>query len=483
MALNNLLSISLWVILLIISIIVLGVIIFLTFTERILKRKVVLKQQKEDNSSTRRIKLLISSHEEPENKLRKVNAIAKEIFRDSYNIDSKISYYELADKFQKQGKKNASKFCQEMFKILYSGETLQPKKVSELTKILEKINQETQEEKSFKKLEKNMKLSLKISKQRESLLKKFTEAENKFIDKFAKEKTPTTQEQPVTPPQTATQPKALPTTQQIPTGYKTKRQKLQNLPLVKLFKFRLTPGITLTSEIESKQIPKQTSPKWSSIKLKVPLLLKKKQEEKIQEKSTYQKIDDLQKEIIERQKQVEKFRTGQQIQELKKTAVEIEINKEQWPPVTFTPKHLNETRKMSPELENSFQKTNKEINLLEKEIKNKQKEIKKLRSRPIQRTIKPQTEKQNPMIKRLFGRPNKNIEKEIQEKKKQIEIINLKKETHINPHYNAPKVVPPRKQKIEAIPKNKILKKEEFIHHVDNMDRLKEKIRARRVGL
>ena len=485
MALNSLLSISPWVILLIISIITLGVIIFLTLTERILKRKVYLKQQKEDNSTTRRIKLLLSSHEEPENKLRRINAIAKEIFNEAYNLDSKISYYELAEKFQKQGKKNASMFCQEMFKILYSGETLQSDKVHQLAKTLEKINQEAQEEKSFKKLEKNMKLSLGISKPRNNLLKRFSKAEDKFIDKFAKEKTiPTQQTQPETPAQTTIQP--LPTTKQIPIEYKTKRQRLQNLPLIKLFKFRKTPGITLTSEIEPDKIEKQLSLKWSSIKLKVPFFPKKEQKEKIQEKSTYQKIDDLQREVIERQKQIEKFRTQQQIQELQKTAVEVEINKnKQWPPVTFTPKHLNETRKMSPEMESSFQKANKEIDLLENEIKHKQKEIKKLQIQPVQKIIKQPTEKQNPVIKKFFGESDREIDREIQRKKKQIEIINLRKEQHNYSNYNtpAPKVTPPKKQKIEATPQNKTLKKEEYIHHVDNMDRIKEKIRMRRIGL
>lgn len=482
MALNSLLSINPWVILLIISIITLGVIIFLTFTERILKRKVYLKQQKEDNSPARRIKLLISTHEDPKNKLRKINLIAKEIFRDAYNIDSRVSYYELADKFQKQGKKNAMKFCQEMFNILYAGKELQSKNVYELAKILEKINQRAQEEKSFKKLEKNMKLSLKISKQKDNLFKRFTNAENKFINKFARDKkAPTEQELSQTPTQTTIPTQALPTTKPLPIEYKTKRQKLQDLPLVKLFKFRKTPGITLTSEIEPDKIQKQFSPMWSSIRLKVPLLEKKKQEKKIKEISTYQKIDDLQREIINRQKQIDKFRTQQQIQKLQKTAVEIEINKEQWPPVTFTPKHLNEKRKMSPETQKSFEKANKEITLLEDEIKNKQKEMKKLQSRPIKRLPKPNVEKQDSIIRKIFGKSNTEVEKEI--KRKQIEIINLKKETHINPHYSAPRVIPPKRQKIEFTPENKPLKKEEYIHHVDNMDRIKSRIRDRRANI
>ena len=484
MALNILLSISPWVILLIISIITLSIIIFLTLTERILKRKVNLKQQKEDNSPTRRIKLLISSHEEPENKLRRVNAIAREIFKEAYNIDSKISYYELADKFQKQGKKNASKFCQEMFKILYSGETLQSKKVYELAKILEKINQETQEEKSFKKLEKNMRVSLKLSKQKSNLLKRFSKVEDKFIDKFAKEKREPQEEQTTTSQTTSPQPKPLPITNQVPTEFKTKRQRLQNLPLAKLFKFRKTPGITLTSEIEPDKSKKQLSLTWSSIKLKTPLLSKKKQEKKIIEKSTYQKIDDLQREVIEKQKQIERMRTQKQIQELQRTAVEVEINKkEQWPPVTFTPKHLNETRKMSPEMEHSFEKANKEIELLEGEIKNKQKAIKKLQSSPIKRTIKPPIEDSNTIIKKFFGKSDKDLEKEIQKKKKQIEIINLKKEQHNYSDYNAPKVVTPKKQTIEFTPENKPIEKEDFIHDVDSMDRIKEQIRTRRMGI
>ena len=125
MALNIL---STWIIIILILIITISIVIFLIFTEKILRKKVVIKQRREENSTSRRIKLLISTNEEPKNKLRKINAIAKEIFRDFYGIDSKISYYELSEKFQKRGKKNHAKFCQMMFTILYSGEEIQSKK-------------------------------------------------------------------------------------------------------------------------------------------------------------------------------------------------------------------------------------------------------------------------------------------------------------------------------------------------------------------
>ena len=491
MALNTLLSIDPWVILLMISIITLGVILYLTFTERVLKRKIDLKQQKEENSPTKRIKFLISSHDDSRNKLKKINSIAREIFRDVYNVDSRTSYYELAEKFETEKKQSATKFCQEMFRILYSGETIQSEKIAHLAKILEKINQEAQEEKSFKKLERDMKSSLKITKQGDSLFKKIFKAEDKLVDKFAKEKQIPQQQEQNTRIETnqQTQPTISPIAQQTQIEYKTKRQKLQNLPLIKLFRFRQPQGITLTSEIEQDKIENQSNSNWASIKLKVPIFSKKKQEKQIpekktQEKSIYQKIDDLQREVIERQKQIERMRTQQQIQELQRTAVEVEINKkEQWPPIKFTPMHLNEPKKMSPEMEKSFEKANNEIILLKNEIKNKQKDIKKLKSRPIPMRIKPQIEKPKTIMTTLFGKSDRDIEIEIQKKKQQIEIVNLKKEQHNYPTYNAPKVITPKKQIIEATPKNNPIKKEEFIHHVDNMDRIREKIRERRMEL
>jgi uncharacterized membrane-anchored protein len=129
-------------------------------------------------------------------------------------------------------------------------------------------------------------------------------------------------------------------------------------------------------------------------------------------------------------------------------------------------------------MESSFQKANKEIGLLENEIKHKQKEIKKLKSSPIKTTIKSPMKKPT-IIKKFFGQSDKNIEREI--KRKQIEITNLKKETH--QYYDAPKVTAPKRPKIEVVPKNKPIKKEEFIHHVDNMDRIKERIRTRRINI
>ncbi len=475
MVLNILSSASLWIIILIIFIITASVIIFLTLTEKILKRKVVIKQQKEDNSPARRIKLLISTKEDPQNKLRKINLIAKEIFRDSYNLDTKTSYYELADKFQKQGKKNHSKFCQEMFKILYSGEELQLKKTEDLVKLLEKINSEVQEDKNFKKLEKSMRDSIRPSQQKISLFAKFTKAEDKLIDKFAKEKKLQTQEQQIQP---TLQAKSLPTTPQIQTEYKTKRQRLQNLPLIKLFRFGKTNKTILTSQEEQIKQAIKESPR----ELKVPVL---ETEKESKEKSTYQEIEDLQKEIIEREKHVEKLRTAQQIQNIERNSEEIEVNKNKtWPPISITPKHLGEIRKMSPQMESSFQKANKEINLLENEIKIKQKEMKKLKSEPIPKMEKFIPTKSSPIIKKFLktiGNKNKKIEKEILKKQKQIHIINIKKEPY--PTYNVPEVKIPKRYKIEEAPKNKPLKKEEFIHHVDNMERIKSRIHSRRAGI
>ncbi|MEN7982084.1 MAG: hypothetical protein ABFQ65_01410 [Nanoarchaeota archaeon] len=476
MALNNLLSISLWIIIALIFIITISIIIFLVLTEKILKKKIVIKQKKEENSPKRRIKLLISTEEEPKNKLRKINAIAKEIFRNNYGIDSKISYYELAEKFQKQGKQTFAKFCQEMFKILYSGKELQLQKTKELAKLLEKIEKQVQEEKSFKNLEKNMKASIKNSPSKINLFKKFSKIENKFIDKFAKEKTIQEKSQQDQTQNLIERPKQLPKTTQVPLEYKTKREKLQNLPLIKLFKFKensQTP-LNLEKEITQKQTVFRPTTKT--------LFFKKKKE-----KSTYQKIEDLQKEVIEKEKQIETLRTKQQIQKLKTAEINIEINKNQsWPPVTFTPKHLNETRKMSPTIEDSFQKVNKEIKLLENEIKIKQNQMRKIQSNPIQKIPEHSTQKPSPIIKgflKKISKETKNIDKEMSLKQKQINLINLKKEPTNYSSYSTPKVVSPKKQKIEATPKNKSLKKEEFIHHVDNMERIKSRIHSRRAGI
>lgn len=481
MILNILLSP--WVIIILILIVALSVIIFLILTEKILKKKVVIKQRREENSPSRRIKLLISTKEEPQNKLRKINAIARELFRNFYRIDTKLSYYELAEKFREEGKTISARFCQDMFTILYSGEELQSSKMTEMAKLLEKIEKEVREDKSFKNLERDMRASIKP--QKISIFKKFSKVEDKFIDKFAREKRESQKIQETEQNAIQTQsPKPLPKTTQIPIEYNTKRGRLKNLPLIKLFRFRKEPQTTLTSEKEIKQ---GKTPIWSKINLNVPILQKKEKEGPVQkEKSSYQKIEDLQKEIIEREQQIEKLRTKQQIKNLERTAVDIEINKDKsWPPVTFTPKHLNEIRKMSPQMEDSFKRTNKEIEILEREIFEKRKTMKKIQSIPVQKIPKQKIEKPSPVIKKFLKKitgETKKIDKEMLIKQKQIKLINLKKEPEY-PNYRAPKVVAPKKQKIEASAKKRLLKKEEFIHHVDNMDRIKSRINSRRANL
>lgn len=477
MALNTLLSIIPWVILILISLAAIAIIVFLVFAEKVLKKKVVIKQQKEENSPQRRIKLLISTKEPTQNKLRKLNALAKEIFR-NYRFDSKLSYYEMADRFTEKGKKDPARFCREMFTIFYSGEELDSKKIIDLANLLLKIEEKFREEKSLRNLERNMQTSMKEHPQI-NLLQKLKKTENKIIDKFARERKiePLQEEIPAKEP-VAQRPRPLPKTPQI--TYATKRDKLKNLPLIRLFRFgtkrqEVQPEIKKYSEKEIPEAPKP-QPEIQTSKINIPK----------KEKSKYQTIEDLKNEILERQRQIEKLRTEQQIKKLETPKVEIEINKDKsWPPVTFTPKHLNETRKMSPEIEESFQKTNREIELLENEIKTKQHKLKNLEPKPMQESAEYHVKKPSPAIKRFLNkitRQDKNIDKEMSMKKKQIDLINIKREPNY-PSYSAPKVVAPRKKTIKAEPKNKPLKKEEYIHNVDNMDRIKGRIYMRRARL
>ncbi len=479
MALNTLLSILPWVILILVSLAAIAIIVFLVFTEKVLKKKVVIKQQKEENSPQRRIRLLISTKESPQNKLRKLNALAKEIFR-NYGFDSKLSYYEMADRFKEKGKKSSAKFCSEMFTIFYSGEELDSKKIIDLAGLLLGIEQEFREEKNLRNIEKNIKTSIKES-PKVDLFQKLKKTENKIINKFAREERIEPLQEEISVGKSVNQrPRPLPKTPQI--NYTTKRDKLKNLPLIRLFRFgtkrqEIQSEIKKSPEKEIQKIPK-TEVQTSKTDIST--------EETKKQKSKYEIIENLKNEILKRQKQIERLKTEQQIKKLENPKIEIEINKNKsWPPVTFIPKHLNEIKKMSPEIEESFQEINKEIGLLEDEIKSKQHKLKNLEQRPIQKMAEYPVKKPSFAIKKFLDkitRQDKNIDKEMSMKKKQIDLINVKKEPEY-PNYSAPKVIAPRKKTIKAEPKNKTLKKEEYIHNVDNMDRIKNRIYMRRARL
>ena len=68
-------------------------------------------------------------------------------------------------------------------------------------------------------------------------------------------------------------------------------------------------------------------------------------------------------------------------------------------------------------------------------------------------------------------------------KKRQIELKNIKENKTDYSGYNSPKVIAPKRKIIKEKPKNKPLKKKEFIHHLDDMDRIKNRINLRRVKL
>jgi hypothetical protein len=330
-----------------------------------------------------------------------------------------------------------------------------------------------------------MRESIKDYPQKIDLLRKFAQAEDKFIDKFARDKKE--KEISKTAPQQIEKYEPTKISEQKPIEFKTKTEKLRNLPLIKLFRF----GEESPSALPQQENLQVQTPVLSSIKSNAPIILQKKEIPLVhhaeKEKSTYQIIEDLQKEVIEREKQIEKLRTRQQIAKLEKTEVDVQINKDKsWPPVTFTPKHLDETRKMSPEMEKSFKKMNREIELLEEEINSKKHQMKKLQFVSMPKIQKPRAEKPSPIIKRFLRKitdETRGIDREMSMKKKQINLINIKEEQIKYPNYSAPKIVVPKKQKIIATPKNKSLKKEEFIHNVDNMDRIRSKINERRAKI
>ena len=77
-----------------------------------------------------------SSAEEVMNSL---NSLARDFFKEAFNLSYTLEYSELIDEFRKRGKKEAITFSQLITELNYSGEKPTPKKIKTLINLFSKI--------------------------------------------------------------------------------------------------------------------------------------------------------------------------------------------------------------------------------------------------------------------------------------------------------------------------------------------------------
>jgi len=130
-------------------------IILLYFLEKKINKRV--EQIKNDRNVfyKKEIKKLIEIKLVKERMLEHINNLAREFFREAFDIPSSMEYSEMIEKFKNMGKREAISFCNLLSEVEYSGEPIDKNKIRALLRLLEKIIEKnkiiSQEEKEEKK--------------------------------------------------------------------------------------------------------------------------------------------------------------------------------------------------------------------------------------------------------------------------------------------------------------------------------------------
>lgn len=426
-----------WVIFLALVIVTIVITIILTITERVLNKRILIVKTNQEKTPASNIRVLLASHMNPTIKLKKLDLVAKDIFQRFFNLNTQKSYYDLAMYFQKQNKQVAYNFCYQMSNLFYSGEELKEEKINDMLILLGKVYQEAREENKIQMSQNKLQDSMQLPQPPNINFKKILNAEDRIVQKLAQPKPQnktlsksTTQKiQPKPLPKSQTV--AVPQKKGIQKIYQTKRDRLKNTPLMKLF------GSLKSSPKQITTKPTQKSPQQ---------MVQKPIVQKIEQPNTenQKKINELQKKVLEKQKLIEELLTRKQIKNIQESSRKFDVNsKEKKRPLIQVRPTLKNSR-LSKRLSRKFQETNKEIKELEKNIIDKERNM-----------------GMNP--------PQQN----------RVDLQNIRKSEHIKePTYNEPKVVVPRRQKIVPTSniKNK-LKKDEFIHNIDSLERLRQRVK------
>jgi hypothetical protein len=73
------------------------------------------------------------------NKLNKINELTRKYYKEHYNLDDKLTYLELAEQLKEKNQQPASKFCEKISELNYSGKSLTEQKINDLIDSLTSI--------------------------------------------------------------------------------------------------------------------------------------------------------------------------------------------------------------------------------------------------------------------------------------------------------------------------------------------------------
>lgn len=144
---------TLWAILVIpIAIIVVTLIILVIIERKLLKKIRIIKSDRNLYYTNQLNKI---NQTNPENDLRQIDKIARDFFKERFNINNPTGYSQLEDFFKEEDNKESARFCNSINDVLYSGKKTNNKinqeLISDFSSIIEK-NSITNKQKAEKSL-------------------------------------------------------------------------------------------------------------------------------------------------------------------------------------------------------------------------------------------------------------------------------------------------------------------------------------------
>lgn len=166
------------------------IVLLLIFIEKKLTKKLKIQKKSRNLFYKRKIKKLSKLKSNPEEFLDAINNLARDFFKEAFDLSYSLEYSELINEFRTTEKKECITFCTLISEINYSGKKIEEHKLSILIKLLEKI---IGKNKIFSEEErKEMKQHEKGKKQRKKLIEKGEEIEETksiLIENSPKKKT------------------------------------------------------------------------------------------------------------------------------------------------------------------------------------------------------------------------------------------------------------------------------------------------------
>jgi hypothetical protein len=115
------------------------IIVILKVIEKEYEIKLELRRKDRNIFYKRELNKIKGMEKSPGKILERINIVARGFFKEAFNLPYSLEYLELADDFERLGKKGCVIFCQLVSELAYSGERIDEDKINNLIRLLDKI--------------------------------------------------------------------------------------------------------------------------------------------------------------------------------------------------------------------------------------------------------------------------------------------------------------------------------------------------------